>query len=129
MNKEDKKTIKERFSFYFNYVLIFLALMLIYSFFGDYSRGIEVRQRIEKKRESVENLEKEREELKARLEEVQSEEFIEKQLRDNLNMSKEGEIVLILPPDEVVRKLAPSIEEEPETLPDPNWKKWVKLFF
>ena len=43
-------------------------------------------------------------------------------------MAKEGEIVVILPDPETVRKFAPSIYTEEEPLPDPNWKKWLKLF-
>ena len=43
-------------------------------------------------------------------------------------MAKEGEIVVILPDEHILRKLAPDREIEEEVLPDPNWKKWMKLF-
>ena len=67
--------------------------------------------------------------MQEKLDKVQSEEFIEKQLRDILGMVREGEIVIILPEDDIVRSFAPKFEKEEEVLPDPNWKKWLKLFF
>ncbi len=43
-------------------------------------------------------------------------------------MAKEGEIIIVLPDEEILGTLAPNLEEEEEALPDPNWKKWLKLF-
>ena len=67
--------------------------------------------------------------MEQRLAEVKGEEYIEKQLRDNLGLAKEGEIVVVLPDEEILRKIAPSVPEEEDILPDPTWKKWLKLFF
>ena len=78
--------------------------------------------------ERVNKLENEKKELEARLSEVSSEYYIEKQIRDKLNLTKEGEIMVILPPEDVLRKLAPKEEEKEAVLPDPNWRKWIKLF-
>ncbi len=88
----------------------------------------QVGLKIEKEKEKIEKLKQENEELQKNLEIVKSEEFIEKQLRDKLGMAKEGEIVVILPDAEEVKKFAPRIDEEEEVLPDPNWKKWIHLF-
>jgi phosphoglycerate-specific signal transduction histidine kinase len=88
----------------------------------------EVGMKIEKEKEKIEKLKKEKEELQKDVEMARSEEFIEKQLRDNLGLAKEGEIVVILPDYETVKKFAPGIEEEEDLLPEPNWKKWVNLF-
>ncbi len=84
--------------------------------------------RIDREQENVEELKEEQKELEERLKIVQSEEYVEKQLRDKLGLAKEGEIVIVLPEDDILRKLAPVYEEEEETLPDPNWKKWLNLF-
>ena len=111
-----------------NYLVIGLIVMLIFSLLGDIKRVRKAEKLISERQNNLEKLENEQEELKVRLEEVQSEEYIEKQIRDNLNLAKEGEIVVVLPPDDVLRKLAPKIEEEEVTLPDPNWKKWLQLF-
>lgn len=76
----------------------------------------------------VEKLQKENEELQLKIEEAKKQEYIEKQLRDKLGLSKEGEIIVVLPDADTLRKLVPPIPEEEEILPDPNWKKWLKVF-
>ena len=73
-------------------------------------------------------LEGERIDLEEKLKEAESEFSIEKQIRDKLGLAKEGEIVLVLPPPDVLRKLAPADRIEEESLPDPIWKKWARLF-
>jgi hypothetical protein len=83
---------------------------------------------IEEAQEQVDKLKEENQRLEEKIKEVRNIEFVEKQLRDKLGLAKEGEIVIVLPEDEVLRKLAPKIEEEEEVLPDPNWKKWMQLF-
>jgi len=77
----------------------------------------------------VEMLKEENLKLQERLNEVQGEAYVEKELRDKLGLAKEGETILVLPEEDIVRSLAPKPAEEEETLPDPNWKKWLKLFF
>jgi len=110
----------------------FLFLFLLFSLFLSVKRNLgriqEARKLLEEEEKKVSALREEKEDLVRRLNKVQSEEFIEKQLRDNLGMSREGEIVIILPEDDVVRSFAPKIDKEEASLPDPNWKKWLKLF-
>ena len=53
---------------------------------------------------------------------VKSDDFIEKQAREKLNLVKNGEYVVLAPkPDE-------KAQEKPVD-EIPNWKKWLKLFF
>lgn len=78
--------------------------------------------------DQIVGLKKEKEDLQERLEEIRSEEFVEKQLRDGLGLAKEGDLVIILPEDEKLRQLVPKMDFRKESLPDPNWKKWLKLF-
>jgi len=110
---------------------LFLALLLIglsLSLYRSITRTGTVNLGIEDAQKRVDKLRAENIKLEEKLKEVRNVEFVEKQLRDKLGLAKEGEIVIILPEDEVLRKLAPTIEEEEEVLPDPNWKKWTKLF-
>ncbi len=67
-------------------------------------------------------------ELKDTLAKIDSSTYQEQQLRDKLGFAKEGEIVLVLPDEETIRKYAPKEKVEEEVLPDPNWKKWLNLF-
>lgn len=107
-------------------VVLFIALAL--SLYRSISRTSTVNIGIEEAQERVDKLKEENQELEEKIKEVRDIDFVEKQLRDKLGLAKEGEIVIVLPEDEVLRKLAPEIQEEEEVLPDPNWKKWAKLF-
>jgi cell division protein FtsB len=93
------------------------------------SKARRVHEEIREKQEKVDKLKTENEKFKKRLEEVTSDEYIEKQLRDSLGLAKEGETIVVLPDKETLKNLVPHIEEEEDVLPDPNWKRWVKLFF
>lgn len=72
----------------------------------------------------VEELLGEQEALLEKREYYQSEEFVEKQARDKLNMAKEGETVVILPEGEgVLGEVEISRERQ-----EPIWKKWLGVF-
>lgn len=130
MRKKNKllERIYELFGKLFGYILVFISILLIISLVRNIKKVKEAQSRIDKVRERVEKLKKENEELSKQAEAIQAEEFIEKQLRDKLGLAKPGEIVLVLPDAETLRKLSPQIPEEEETLPDPNWRKWLHLF-
>jgi len=120
--------LKEKLGVYSNYLLIFIFLLMLVSLIRNVLRVVESNKRIGKAQDQVEKLKKENEELEEKLAVTRSEGYIEKQLRDKLGLAKEGEIVIVLPDEKILETLAPSLEEEEETLPDPNWKKWLKLF-
>lgn len=117
---------------YFKKGLGYGILIAVFLMAGSIWRNIEkvmiVRREVIKEKERIEALKKENEELQRKIRETQSEEFIEKQIRDKLGLVKEGEIVVVLPDEETVRSFAPKIENEEDILPDPNWKKWLNLF-
>ena len=120
--------IKSILSPYIRYLFIAFFILLIVSLARNVIRILKAGERVGEAEKRVEKLKVENEELKKRLETVGSEEYIEKQLRDNLGLAKEGETIVVLPDEETLRALAPRVEEEEETLPDPNWRKWLKLF-
>jgi cell division protein FtsB len=70
----------------------------------------------------LENLKRENQELKEKLEFVQTPEFMEKEARDRLGLVQEGEAVVIMP--EKITDVQANNQEEL-----PNWKKWWQLFF
>ena len=63
-------------------------------------------------------------ELKEKLSYVQSPRFIEKEARDKLNLSRQGEIVVVVPETGTPQ----AIENQPRN-ELPNWQQWLKLFF
>lgn len=83
---------------------------------------------IEKTKIKIEKVNEENKKLSEQLKITQSEEFLEKQLRNKLGLAKEGEIILVLPEASVVRKLSPIIPMEEEIKPKSNWQKWMELF-
>jgi len=115
----------DKFMFYF---LVFLLFTLGFSLARNYQRVRRVEKQIEAKEAQVEIVKKETERLQNELKIVEDKDFTEKQLRDKLGLAKEGEIVVVLPPEDELRKVFPIYEKEENILPDPNWKKWLKLF-
>ncbi len=83
---------------------------------------------IEKTKSRLEKINEENKKLSEQLQITESEDFIEKQLRDKLGLAKEGEIILVLPEPEIVKKLAPVLPKDEEAKLKPNWKKWLELF-
>jgi cell division protein FtsB len=106
------------------FVVLILVSVSVYRNYKDYkaalSREVELRTK-------AEELEKEGEDLSRKLAEMQTEFYIEKQIRDGLHLAKEGEIVLVLPDDDTLRK---SIEKEEKREEErvSNWRKWLETF-
>ncbi len=111
-----------------NYLVWLLILLLALSVIRNIGRVALVRSEVQKAREKVAKIEAENAVLEKEVEKAQSEVFIEKQIRDKLGLAKEGEAIVILPDEEVLRKLAPNPYQDENSLPDPNWKRWLKLF-
>ncbi|MBU0569705.1 septum formation initiator family protein, partial [Patescibacteria group bacterium] len=120
--------IKNKLEKLSGYLLVFFVLILSFSLARNIMRINKAKTRIQEAQERVDKLEEEKAKLGVKLEVVEGDEFIEKQMRDKLGLAKEGEVVVILPDDEILRKLAPNYKEEEETLPEPNWRRWARLF-
>jgi len=110
------------------YIVLLLIVLLTVSLFKGIARVVVANKRITKAETIYKELEKERGKLEQDLSFVKSDEFVEKQLRDKLGLSKEGETILVLPDEETLKRLATATEHEEDRLPDPNWKKWLNLF-
>jgi cell division protein FtsB len=83
---------------------------------------------IEKINQKIEKAEIENKKLAEQLKVSQSSEYLEKQFRDKMGLAKEGEIVLVLPEAEIVKRLSPQIPEDIEAKPKSNLEKWTDLF-
>lgn len=99
---------------------IMLVVNVVHTWINLEKRGDIVKEtagRLEKSKQQKENLERE-------LARVQSQEYIEKEARDKLNLGREGEVVLLLP------TISTNQGPTPTPLQDvPNWQRWWKLFF
>lgn len=120
--------VKKRFGKLEVYILIFLCLIFGLSLIRNISRAKVVKKRVAAEKLKVEELKIEQKALEEELQKVQSDSYLQKQLRDKLGLAKEGEVVIILPDSESLKGLVPEIPEEESVLPDPIWRKWFKLF-
>jgi len=121
--------IKTRLKTYSNIVFVVVSLLMLISLSRNIVKAREAKERLKEKEGYIEKIRKENEDLDQRVTTFKSEEFIEKQLRDKLGLAKEGETIIVLPDEETIKKFAFNDEKEEEILPDPNWKKWFKLFY
>lgn len=124
----EKVPFLTKLSGYSKYLILAVVVLLFISLIRNITKSIQVGNRIKTEKAKLEELKKENSELEKKLAETQSAEYLEKQLRNKLGLAKEGEIVLVLPDEETLKKMAPADVEPEEVLPDPTWKKWLKLF-
>lgn len=127
-NQEITEILRDKVSDYLKYLILLGLIVVASSLVRNIFKAISIRKRIEIEKDEIQALERQKQELEQKVAESESNEFIEKQLRDKLGLAKEGEIVLVLPEEEILKKIAPVIETEEDVLPDPTWKKWFKLF-
>ncbi len=106
-------------------VVVIIGIGLIISLSRNIYRLLKAGDQVKLAQQRLEKLEKEHQELLEKKEYYQSEEFIEQEARNRLNLGKPGEMLVILPPNvgETGEISSPSAPELP------NWKRWLKLFF
>jgi cell division protein FtsB len=103
-------------------------LVLLISLGRNLLKISKVREGIEKIYRRVDKLEKEKRQLEKRAEEAKRPESIEREIRNKLGLTREGEIIVVLPESKILKKLVPEIPQEDESLPAPIWKRWARLF-
>jgi cell division protein FtsB len=105
-----------------------LIVILLASTVKNLGKVAGIKSAVQVEKVKIEKMKEENAKLQAQITQIQSPEFIESQIRNKLGLVKTGEAMVILPDAETLRKLAPQMPVEENTLPDPNWKKWIKLF-
>lgn len=108
------------------FLILIVGFCLIISLSRDIWRLLRSSGQIRQAENELQTLQKENQVLSEKKGYYQSEEFIEEEVRNKLNMSRPGEVVVILPPN--VEKLVGRVDEG-EFQETPNWKKWWELFF
>ena len=95
-----KLTKADRFKDRIITVALVISFLLFIGSISQTSKKIRiVDEEVADRQQELEKLKKEEAELKAKLEEVTSEEYMESQLSNQLNMARENEIVLVIPED------------------------------
>ena len=120
--------LKQKFIKIRIYALILFVFLFALSLFRNILKVNGVKNRIQREREKVQKLEEEGKILEEELKKMQGNEYLETQLRDKLGLAKKGESIVILPDSETLKSLVPEIPDEKDFLPDPPYKKWLKIF-
>lgn len=111
------------------YLYFVISLFLIISLIRNIAGIRRSAEKIDTARERVEDLEEKKTELQAQLDQAQSDLYVEKQLRDGLGLAQESEVVIVLPEETVLRRVAPEIDDSPSVETEkPIWRKWIELF-
>lgn len=106
-----------------NWLLIFLSFVFVGNIIRTTSSLSQEDSIIKKAKDRLQEVTDDNQNLERQLAQVGSQEFIEKEARNKLNLGKEGEIVLILP------SISPFLTPTPIPVDiSPNWQKWVKIF-
>lgn len=103
-------------------------LVIVYNMIGQIFQAFKAGDRLTQEINKLSTLEIKNKDLKEQLTQVKSLEFIEQQARDKLGLAKEGETVVVIPPDKIKQVLGISKDKEIE-VKLPNWMGWLKLFF
>lgn len=108
------------------YAVLFFQLALI----GSLIKGIQISQkskeRVEMLKKTKADLEKENAKLQADAKYVESDYYVEKVAREELQKAKPGETVVIMP-EERVQPAANSGEKNVNKREEKNWEKWWDL--
>ena len=111
------------------WVIWILIILLAVTLVRDVQRANQIKAQVQAEKAKVAGIQADNTKLMAELAQTQNPDFIEQDIRNKLGLGKAGEAIVVLPDDETLRKLAPQMPVEVDTLPDPNWLKWEKLFF
>lgn len=114
---------------YFKHILLIVTVFLVVSISRSTVNMLDRGKALDKAKENVEVLEKEQARLLKLQEKADSDQFVEKEARNKLGLSRPGETVVVLPPEDVLRKFAPPAEKESFVEELPIYKRWTRLFF
>ncbi len=108
-------------------VLSIIVFIFAYNIIGQINSALKAEERFQNKIDFLHKLEVKNQELKIKLEEVKTPEFIEKEARNKLNFTKEGETLVVIPQKTI--DLVLGIKEKTPELKLPNPLGWWKVFF
>jgi len=110
----------------FNYLVIFLEVLLIASLVRGLVKTINSKRRVDELLAQKQELVSKQAELEAEFEKVDEGFYLEKVARDELHLTKEGEAVVIVKDEGLVKEERERGEEERGK---ENWEKWLEVVF
>lgn len=107
------------------YAVLIFQIALIISLLKSIQGSISARSRVETLELRKEELQREREELEGKLAYVESDFYVEKVAREELQLTKPGETVVIVP--EELRNNEFEVQAEAVETEKPNYLKWWEV--
>ncbi len=110
----------------FNGIIFLIGISLIVSLTRSIIDTLKKSEAVTYEEERFAKVKNENEELKITYENLQTPQYVEKQARDSLGLGREGEVVVILPPDLDRAQVA---DNKQANLNTPVWREWLELIF
>lgn len=107
-------------------IAILVASLIAYNLINQISDATKSSERLSQEADNLAQLQAQNKQLKEKLSQIQSDEFIEEQARNKLGLAKAGETVVIIP-EERLKEVLGTTESAQIRLP--NWLGWWRLFF
>lgn len=106
--------------------IILVAALIGYNLVTQITSALTSQQRLSAQADAVYQLEAQNRKLQAQLKAVSSQEFIETQARNKLDLAKPGETIVIIPEDKLKAVMGvASASAKPRLV---NWLGWLKVF-
>lgn len=107
--------------------IFLVSLIIAYNLINQIINTTKSGDRLSQAADTVYKLELKNKELKKKLTQIQSPDFIEQQARDKLGLSKKGETLFIIP--EETLRLVLGASQSAQEVRLPNWLGWLKVFW
>lgn len=107
-------------------LIIIIVLIIAYNLIRQIMEAVKSGERLSESAEAVYKLEIKNKELKEKLTQIKSPEFLEEEIRNRLGFAKPGETVVVIPQEKLKLILGASASAEVRL---PNWLGWLKVFF
>ena len=107
-------------------LIILVSLIIAYNLITQTLEATKSGERLSQAAEIVYQLQSKNEDLKKKITQIQSPDFIEEEVRNKLGFAKKGETIVVIPEDKLKMVLGTSSSAQIRL---PNWLGWIRLFF
>ena len=107
-------------------VVMSLSILFIFNLVGQTNTALQAGSRLDSAADELARLQDQNRQLRQKLAQTQTLDFIEEQARNKLNLVKPNETIVIIPPELITTQLE---QNKPVVTPKlANWQGWLKLF-
>ncbi|MDO8573570.1 MAG: septum formation initiator family protein [Candidatus Daviesbacteria bacterium] len=107
------------------FILLIIGLFS-YSLITRTTEAVKSGERLSKSADLVYKLEAQNKQLKKKLTEIKSPDYIEEAIRNKLGFARKGETIVVIPEEKLKLVLGASQSAQIRL---PNWLGWLKVFF